>query len=385
MLADPATPSSLSIYATPPVDFKDLTCRGLRGCIAEGPTLKLEAEAAKAREELSVAMEQMRDAASDEMNAAEAKLEAAKHNLSEIDQQIVNATWDMQAYLPDDLKEVRCAAKMHMAVTGPCDDMKIVVQINTFEEVLAGCRDPSDIDCLHSSDISPSCNAYEGMRLEALEHRVQEQLQSYPAIEPIGDVSLRDTSEDMQHTDLGLKEEQTFGEQPRGPVDIGQQLVNWYCYEMDIPPLSPRSEAECGTDMFGPGATLLYLADKKGSASTPEQRFKYTKWVMWANSTLKDVCFGLQMSGTQLHAPCRALDTLEESLHTSDWLVDGEFSVADVAVSGYLNYVPVVFGWQDWSGRPRIVAYMKRCASRPSFTRVFGYQHCLLVISTVLG
>lgn len=49
------------------------------------------------------------------------------------------------------------------------------------------------------------------------------------------------------------------------------------------------------------------------------------------------------MSGTTLDKPSRALDTLESIIGTSDWLVDNSFSVADVAVASYLNYVPVFF------------------------------------------
>jgi glutathione S-transferase len=57
------------------------------------------------------------------------------------------------------------------------------------------------------------------------------------------------------------------------------------------------------------------------------------------------------MSGTMLDKPNRALDTLEQLLSKSDWIVDNTFSVADVAIGSYLNYVPLFFGSVNPSGR----------------------------------
>jgi len=174
--------------------------------------------------------------------------------------------------------------------------------------------------------------------------------------------------------------------------------VNWYCYEAGVPleMLEPRPSPhpfgqvphlsdDGGVEVFESGAILLYLADKYGGLETAEQRAKYTKWVLWANTTLEELCFGPGMSGTRLAAPCKALDTLNGLLGDSEWLVDGEFSVADVAVASYLNYVPVFFGQVDLSQRPHIAAYMKRCAARPAFAEAFGEPHAAAVAGQVLG
>merc|ERR1712039_140915 len=119
--------------------------------------------------------------------------------------------------------------------------------------------------------------------------------------------------------------------------------------------------------------------------SSPEQRAKYTKWVFWANTSLEEVCFGPRFSGTELAKPGRALDVLEGLLGTSEWLVDDEFSVADVAVASYLNYVPVFFGQVDMRQRPNIAKYMKRCAARPAYAKAFGDQHAAAIPQMVLG
>ena len=66
---------------------------------------------------------------------------------------------------------------------------------------------------------------------------------------------------------------------------------------------------------------------------------------------------------------------LESLLASSDWLVDNQFSVADVAVGSYLNYVPIFFRNVRPSSRPNLVRYMQRCAAREPFQQAFGREH----------
>ena len=130
--------------------------------------------------------------------------------------------------------------------------------------------------------------------------------------------------------------------------------------------------------------TLLLFFLTKGNV-TPQQRASYTKWVVWANSELDGLCFGKNMGGTQLDKPNKALDTLEKILSKSDYLVNNEFSVADVAVASYLNYVPIFFGGslRKLPNRPFIGEYMKRCAARPAFISAFGEGHSNQVMRIV--
>lgn len=159
----------------------------------------------------------------------------------------------------------------------------------------------------------------------------------------------------------------------------------------------------------------MYIADKYGgdAFSTPEKRAKYAKWVVWSNAQLDGLCFGAvpgdhrvrgsSMGNTQI----KAVATLEEILGKCEWLVDDQFSVADVAVGSYLNCapghahrhatvhahgcplqrptrppppswppdVPVFFPNTDLSGTPNTAAYMLRCAERPAFADAFGQGH----------
>merc|ERR1719313_2567197 len=75
----------------------------------------------------------------------------------------------------------------------------------------------------------------------------------------------------------------------------------------------------------------------------------------------------------------RSVATLERILGEKEWLVGDTFSVADVAVGAYLNYVPIFFRNADLSATPNTVRYMQRCAERPEFVSAFGVQHANLV------
>lgn len=189
-----------------------------------------------------------------------------------------------------------------------------------------------------------------------------------------------------------------MGPQLHGSQQSRSPLVNWYAeeegIELAMAPPRPSNHpfqqvpylVDDDVEVFESGAILLYLADRYGKeGSTPAERAAYTKWVVWSNSELDGLCFGAvpgdhRVRGTSMNKPdLKAVSTLERLLGESEWLVGGEFSVADVAVGSYLNYVPIFFPDADLSRTPAIAAYMKRCAERPAFARAFGDGHAQLV------
>ena len=174
-------------------------------------------------------------------------------------------------------------------------------------------------------------------------------------------------------------------------------LVNWYLEELDVqyemappkPSDHPFGQIPYLTDgsvgVFESGAILLYIADKHDDkCSTAEARAKFTKWVLWANSSLDPICFVEndrgQVMGTRLDQPGRAVSVLDQLLSESEYLVDDDFSVADVAVAAYLCYVPLFFPSVRLNS-PNIVAYMRRCAERPAFAKAFGGGHANAVLA----
>jgi glutathione S-transferase/alpha,alpha-trehalase len=73
-----------------------------------------------------------------------------------------------------------------------------------------------------------------------------------------------------------------------------------------------------------------------------------------------------------LKNPNKRIDTLNSILADKEFLVDGGFSLADVAVASYLLYVPQFFQGIDLSRWPNVVRYMKQCAERDAYGQAFG-------------
>ena len=130
------------------------------------------------------------------------------------------------------------------------------------------------------------------------------------------------------------------------------------------------------------GAILIYLATKYDPVYDVAE---HAPWVVWANSALDPICFqedsNGRVLGTTLDKPNRKIAVLEDILSTSDYVCSNVFSVADIAVASYLNYVPLFNGPNvDLSNTPNIVKYMKRCAEREKFGGAFGEQHRNVVV-----
>ena len=174
-------------------------------------------------------------------------------------------------------------------------------------------------------------------------------------------------------------------------------LCNWYLEELNVqyemappkPSDHPFGQIPYLTDgsvgVFESGAILLYIADKfDEKCTTAEARAKFTKWVLWANSSLDPICFVEnergQVMGTRLDQPGRAVSVLDQLLSESDYLVDNDFSVADVAVCSYLNYVPLFFPSVRLNS-PNIVSrgYMHARAERPAFAKALRSAGAMLM------
>mmetsp|Transcript_34902 Transcript_34902/g.48403 ORF Transcript_34902/g.48403 Transcript_34902/m.48403 type:complete len:258 (-) Transcript_34902:220-993(-) len=170
-------------------------------------------------------------------------------------------------------------------------------------------------------------------------------------------------------------------------------LINWYLYEIDIPfkvlaPSNPGNphpfgqvpalQDEGGVEMFESGAILFYLSDKYGGLDTPEKRADCGKWIMWANATLDPILFkeneNGKIIGTGIGGTPKGIVRLEALLEGKEYLVDNEFSVADVAVASYLLYVPQFFREIDMGRWPNISAYMLRCTERDAYIKAFGAE-----------
>lgn len=102
-----------------------------------------------------------------------------------------------------------------------------------------------------------------------------------------------------------------------------------------------------------------------------------TTYILVANSWLVEILYLLEIFknhryDTGLKKPNKRIDVLDKLLSTQEFLVDGGFSLADVAVASYLLYVPQFFQGIDLSRWPNVVRYMKQCAERKAYGEAFG-------------
>lgn len=180
-----------------------------------------------------------------------------------------------------------------------------------------------------------------------------------------------------------------------GAVLYGSQgsrspLVNWGASEIGVSiemgDLSknphPFKQIPALTDdddvlVFESGAILQYLYNKNAADKDSSKRSAaITSWILWANATLDPICFLETPDGkvydTGLKNPNKRIDRLDQLLGEQEYLVEGGFSIADVAIASYLLYVPQFFQGIDLSRWPNVVAYMKRCAERDAYGKAFG-------------
>ncbi|NEP43228.1 MAG: glutathione S-transferase [Okeania sp. SIO2H7] len=101
------------------------------------------------------------------------------------------------------------------------------------------------------------------------------------------------------------------------------------------------------------GAILLYLAEKYDRfPETLEAKAEIAQWVFFANATLIPGLFVPQNCDRE--AP-RLLQPLSDILQLQPYLLDGGFSVVDVAVGAVIAYIPILLAL-DLSGFPKIVS-----------------------------
>ncbi|HLO85925.1 MAG TPA: glutathione S-transferase family protein [Nostocaceae cyanobacterium] len=169
-------------------------------------------------------------------------------------------------------------------------------------------------------------------------------------------------------------------------------IVQWYLEELGVPyefvlldmqagehrqpdflAINPIGKVPAIVDgdlqLWESGAILLYLNEKYGQApSSPEERAKLTKWVLFANSTLSS---GIFVEATREKETPRLLTPLNEIFGKQTFLLGEEFTVADVAVGSILAYIPLMLKL-DLSAYPEVLKYMQRISERPAFQKAIG-------------
>lgn len=143
----------------------------------------------------------------------------------------------------------------------------------------------------------------------------------------------------------------------------------------------PLLQLEDGRTLSQSAAILWYLAD--GTELLPADPWDQAKVMQWMNFEQHKIEINVAEARFWLHSLGKtpdelgvkltekqekgneALDVLEEGLCGADWLVGGEFSIADIALFGYTHVAGD--GGFDLAKYPRISAWIKRIKARPNF------------------
>ncbi|MEE9321932.1 MAG: glutathione S-transferase N-terminal domain-containing protein [Granulosicoccus sp.] len=140
--------------------------------------------------------------------------------------------------------------------------------------------------------------------------------------------------------------------------------------------------------LFESGAILVYLAEKTGKLlpAKPVSRYQTLQWVMWQMGGVGPM-FGQYgffnvFGGKEIEDPrpgeryrlesIRLLNVLECHLDGRKYMVDDEYSIADISIFPWIRAAIVGYKAEEafeLDKLPRCMAYLERCLERPAVQR----------------
>jgi glutathione S-transferase len=167
-------------------------------------------------------------------------------------------------------------------------------------------------------------------------------------------------------------------EYERVPVDIfaGDTLRPEY-FEKNPGLTTPVLELEPGVYLPESGAILLYLAEgTRFMPSEPLERAQVHRWMMWEQARLFAIVGALRFflaSGRidpesrearqQLRFSTAIVGQAEQHLATNDFFVADQYTVADIALYGYLQVAHEA--GVNMEGFPNVAAWLERVRGQP--------------------
>lgn len=162
--------------------------------------------------------------------------------------------------------------------------------------------------------------------------------------------------------------------------------------------LNPNGKIPAILDPDGPGgqpfalwesgAILVYLADKTGKLmpTDPAARYETLQWVFWQMAAVGPMIgqmgFFHKFAGAAYEdkrprdrfvtEAKRLLGVLEERLKGRDFIMGAGFTIADIALIGWVRAVPGFYGagdLVDWSSLTAVQGWVARCEARPAVAR----------------
>jgi GST-like protein len=152
-----------------------------------------------------------------------------------------------------------------------------------------------------------------------------------------------------------------------------------------LDPQGPNGQA---LPLFESGAILWYLAEKTGRLlpADPNQRLQTLQWLMWQMGGLGPMFgqlgFFVKFAGKDIEDPRpreryvlearRLLGVLNTQLAGQDWILGGEFTVADIAVFPWVSCLLNFYGAGDLVGIqefPEVQRALAAFMARPAVQR----------------
>jgi len=162
--------------------------------------------------------------------------------------------------------------------------------------------------------------------------------------------------------------------------------------------LNPNGKIPAILDPHGPsgkplalwesGAILVYLADKTGQLipADPAGRYETLQWVFWQMAAVGPMIgqmgFFHKFAGAAYEDKRprdrfvaevkRLLGVLDARLKDRDFIMGDDFTIADIALIGWVRAVPGFYGagdLVDWSSLEAVQAWVARCEARPAVAR----------------
>lgn len=143
--------------------------------------------------------------------------------------------------------------------------------------------------------------------------------------------------------------------------------------------------------LFESGAILIYLAEKAGRLlpADPARRYETIQWLMWqmggAGPIFGQLGFFHKFAGRDYEdkrprdryaaESKRLLGVLEARLDGREWIMDGEFTIADIALLGWVRNLVSFYdagGLVGYGKLKNIPAWLERAIERPAVERGLG-------------
>lgn len=152
--------------------------------------------------------------------------------------------------------------------------------------------------------------------------------------------------------------------------------------------LDPQGPGGKPLPLFESGAILLYLAEKTGCflPADPAARYDTIQWLMFqmggVGPMFGQVGFFVKFAGRQFEdkrtrdryvgESRRLLAVIEQRLAERQWMMGGEYTIADMAIFPWVNTLVNYYGAGELVGIadfPRVTATLKAFLARPAVTR----------------